>query len=119
MSFRTPCLAALATIAGLMMIQPAAASSSDAWAAFRADVQKKCLAEGGSLFKTANIAVDPVGSDRFGLAILWGKSNSTGDKVSMICIYDKQTRKVELGSEIGSDVVRIRKAKDGTDSGEE
>ena len=114
-------LATLALLAGFASSLPsiAMASSDEAWAAFRADVEAKCTAAGDKYLKKAKIAVDPVGSERLGLAVLWGKSKSTGDKVTMICAYDKRTKAVELGSEMGNDQIRVRKGKDGTDSGEE
>ncbi|WP_309644303.1 hypothetical protein [Phenylobacterium sp.] len=84
--------AALA-IAAFATLAPAAshASSPDAWAAFRTDVAAKCLAAAqASGMKTPEVLVHPVGTEAYGIAVL----REGADK--RICIYGKQSKKVEL-----------------------
>ena len=84
------------------------ASSDDAWAEFAADVKAKCIEAAKPSFKTGNVAVDPFGSESFGLAVVSGELKSTkGQQAAVICVYDKKTKKVEIGSELGSDVIKV------------
>lgn len=86
----------LAASAGL--IGPATstrASDSDAWTEFRTKVETACRAAASSELQDANIVVDPFGSASYGLAILSGS-------VTKICVFDKRTEVVEIGSELGS-----------------
>ena len=53
----------------------------------------------------ARAAVDPFGSESFGLAVLSGKARGGDATVSYICVMDKQSGTVELGSELPSDVL--------------
>lgn len=86
--------------AALLLAQaPAALASTDeAWAEFRADVEAKCRAaqaQSGSAGETA-IEVNPVGSERFGAAILTTTLADGASQERSICIYDKAARTVEL-----------------------
>lgn len=94
------CLASLAAL-------PAAASSGDAWQEFAADVQAKCLAASKDLLEDAKAVVDPTGSEHFGLAIMTGKAKGPDTAVSHICVYDKKSKAVELGSELSADMVKV------------
>ncbi len=86
---------------------PAAASSGDAWQEFAADVQAKCLAASKDTIMGAKAVVDPTGSEHYGLAILTGKAKGTETTISHICVYDKKTKAVELGSELSADSVKV------------
>ena len=92
---------------------PAAASSDDAWKEFVVDVQTACLAGAKDMIEDAKAVVDPVGSENYGLAILTGKAKLTGKSggtdatVSHICVYDKKTKAVELGSELSGDTLKV------------
>lgn len=86
---------------------PAAASSDDAWKEFVADVQTACLAGAKDMIEDAKAVVDPVGSENYGLAILTGKAKGADATVSHICVYDKKTKAVELGSELAGDTVKV------------
>lgn len=86
---------------------PAAASSDDAWKEFVADVQTACLAGASDMIEDAKAVVDPVGSENYGLAILTGKSKGADATVSHICVYDKKTKAVELGSELAGDTLKV------------
>ena len=94
-------------------VLPASASSDDAWKEFVADVQTACLAAAGDMIDDAKAVVDPVGSENYGLAILTGKVKLTGKSggadatVSHICVYDKKTKAVELGSELAGDTLKV------------
>lgn len=92
---------------------PAFTSSGDAWQEFATDVRSKCLAATKQDIGNARVAVDPFGSERFGLAIVSGTATGTKTPVSRICIYDKRTRAVETGSELGRDIVKIEVPKAG------
>ena len=72
----------------------AIASSDDAWAEFRADVETACLGiveEPGEIV----IEVNPFGSERYGAALVTA-TLAGGGASRMICIYDKATKAVEL-----------------------
>lgn len=86
---------------------PAAASSDDAWKEFVADVQTACLAGAKGMIEDAKAVVDHAGSENYGLAILTGKAKGADATVSHICVYDKKTKAVELGSEIASDTLKV------------
>ncbi|MBO0133906.1 hypothetical protein [Agrobacterium burrii] len=86
---------------------PAAASSDDAWKEFVADVQTACLGVAKDMIEDAKAVVDPVGSENYGLAILTGKAKGTDATVSHICVYDKKTKAVELGSELAGDTLKV------------
>ena len=83
----------LVLAAALALSVPAAAfaSSPDAWEAFRADVKAKCLAAAQATgMKSPEVLVHPLGTETYGLAVL----REGADK--RICVYGKQTKKVEL-----------------------
>jgi hypothetical protein len=86
---------------------PAAASSDDAWKEFVADVQTACLAGAKDMIEDAKAVVDPVGSENYGLAILTGRAKGADATVSHICVYDKKTKAVELGSELAGDTLKV------------
>ncbi|KWT86173.1 hypothetical protein G6L59_03885 [Agrobacterium tumefaciens] len=86
---------------------PAAASSDDTWKEFVADVQTACLAGAKDMIEDAKAVVDPVGSENYGLAILTGKAKGADATVSHICVYDKKTKAVELGSELAGDTLKV------------
>ncbi|CUX07888.1 hypothetical protein [Agrobacterium genomosp. 13] len=107
----TPKLLLVAAFSSLAL--PAAASSDDAWKEFVADVQTACLGAGKDMIEDAKAVVDPIGSENYGLAIITGKAKSTGQNggaeatVSHICVYDKKTKAVELGSELAGDTLKV------------
>lgn len=79
-----------AALVGLA-VGPAAASSPDAWAAFRKDVGDRCLAQARATGMTSpEVIVHPVGTQSHGIAVL----REGGDK--RICLYDKRAKTVEL-----------------------
>ncbi|UTP38896.1 hypothetical protein M9M90_16970 [Phenylobacterium sp. LH3H17] len=84
---------AILAIAALATLAPVAgqASSPDAWAAFRADVAARCLSAAQATgMKTPEVIVHPLGTEAYGIAVL----REGADK--RICIYGKQSKKVEL-----------------------
>ena len=93
----------ISIILGAALANTAHASSDEAWVQFAKDVSAKCLKAVGANLTKRTIVVDPYGSDKFGLAIVSGKSS--GSKVSYICVYDKKTTAVELGGELEIDVI--------------
>ncbi len=86
---------------------PALSSSGDAWEEFAAAVREKCLAASADMLEQPAIAVDPFGSQGYGLAVLSGKPRGGDGTVSYLCVMDKQSREVELGSELGADVMGV------------
>ncbi|MDO6963469.1 hypothetical protein [Rhizobium alvei] len=84
------------------------ASSPEAWSEFAKTVETKCLEAAEGLFRKPRIVVDPIGSEKYGIAVLFGRSKGAKTRASIICIVDKQTQAVELGSELGEDKLRMR-----------
>lgn len=116
---RSAILLAATTVAALSAGASAQASSPDAWKQFNADVEKKCAEAAQDIFRKPQVAVDPVGSENFGLAIVYGKAQEVKGRVAVICLVNKKTGVVEIGTEMSNDLVRVRKPKDdeGDDSG--
>lgn len=113
-------LSVAAIAAALFAGKAANASSPDAWKKFNAEVEQKCADAAADMFRKPQVAVDPVGSETFGLAIVYGRSNEVKGRAAAICVVNKKTGAVELGTEMGNDLVRVRKPKDDDkDDGEE
>jgi hypothetical protein len=90
-------LATFATV--LMACATAYASSDDAWEEFRVEVEEACLAAADGYLQTPVTVVDPFGSESFGLAVLTGlEPGGDGKPRSIVCVFDKVSKKVELGS---------------------
>ncbi len=85
----------------------ATASSDDAWAEFAKEVETRCLAAVGDTIEAPRAVVDPFGSEKFGLALVTGKAKGAGVDITHICVMDKQTKAVELGSELGAEKLTI------------
>jgi hypothetical protein len=75
------------------------ASSDDAWAEFAAEVEQACRTATTDFFNDATVVVDPFGSESYGLAVVSG-DNPAGATSSIICVFDKQTKAVEIGGEL-------------------
>ena len=104
----------VATIAAALSAGAAAhASSPDAWKQFNAEVEQKCAEAAQDMFRKPQVAVDPVGSENFGLAIVYGRSQEVKGRAAVICVVNKKTGVVELGTEMSNDLIRVRKPKDG------
>lgn len=87
---RLPAAALAATLAAL----PAAASSDDAWAAFRTEVDAACralLTQPGE----PQVEVEPFGSQSYGVALIT-LALPEGGSERYACILDKQSRAAEL-----------------------
>lgn len=90
-----------APLLGPLLATPALASSDDAWATFRTDVQAACaqitdVPEGAS----ASYAVNPFGSESYGAALVTVTlKDGTADR--MVCIYDKQNKTAEMTAPLG------------------
>lgn len=79
---------------------PALAASDDAWQQFQDDVEAACLEAAAPMFETASARVDPFGSESYGLALVTGKAKGADVEIASICVYDKQTKAVEIGGEL-------------------
>lgn len=77
----------------------AQASSDDAWAEFAAEVETACLEATEGVFTQPTAVVDPFGSESYGLAIISGDFPSGGTG-SIVCVFDKQAKTVEIGGEL-------------------
>jgi hypothetical protein len=108
----------LPLVLATLILPGAAFASSDAeWAKFAKDVEQKCTEATSETFKKSQVVVDPAGSTNYGLAIVYGRSKGAKAPAAVICVYDKKTMAVEVGGELGPDLVRIRKPKpDGQNS---
>lgn len=96
-------LVSIAASAGIVALAgcQADAANEDAWEAFRADVAEKCLAASEPLFSSAEIAIDPFGSEHYGMALLRGPARGAEHiTIEAICVYDKGSRTAELGGEL-------------------
>ena len=102
-----------AIVLALMVPGSAFASSDQAWSQFAKDVEQKCTAAAEQMFRKPQIVVDPTGTENYGVAIVFGRSKEAKARASVICVMDKKTGKVELGSELSKDVVRVRVPKPG------
>jgi len=79
---------------------PALAAADGAWEQFRTDVEAACLKAAEPLFESPAARVDPFGSESYGLALVTGKARGADAEIAAICVYDKQTRAVEIGGEL-------------------
>lgn len=86
-----PTLAIAATLAGVV---GATAASDDAWAEFAKDVDTACRAATAEVIADPTVTVDPFGSETYGLAVV------SGETFSIVCVYDKKTKAVEIGGEL-------------------
>ena len=93
-------------LAGLFAT-PALASSDDAWKQFVAEVQAKCLGATSDMIENGKVVVDPFGSQSYGLAIVSGKAKGADATIAQVCVYDKVSKNVEVGSELTSTAVEI------------
>ncbi len=92
--------ALIAVFAATLMPAVAFASSDDAWDAMRTDVSAKCIKAAAGSIEKPKAVVDPFGSESFGLALVSGKPKGGKGKITQICVYNKQTKAVELGGEL-------------------
>lgn len=73
------------------------ASSTAAWDEFRRDVEATCREASASQIVEPQIVVDPFGLQSYGLAFITGNSPTDGTRQTLVCVYDKATRTVEIG----------------------
>ncbi|WP_117190588.1 hypothetical protein [Rhizobium terrae] len=87
------------------------ASSDDAWSGFRAEVSKACIAAAKGLIQNGKALVDPFGSENYGLAVVSGRAAGAKATVSTICVFDKKTKKAEIGGEISAGELLVKTGK--------
>lgn len=92
-----PIIAVVALFAATLST-PALASSNAAWTQFRSDVEQACRAAAGDGFLIKTIAVDPFGSNSYGLARLTGHEPGTRHRQQLLCAYDKHSKQAEVGT---------------------
>ncbi|QQR39352.1 hypothetical protein [Devosia rhizoryzae] len=78
----------------LAALGSAQAASEDAWAEFAAEVETACLTATAEALPGATATVDPFGSESYGLAIV------STDTTSIVCVFDKESKAVEIGGEL-------------------
>lgn len=100
-------LLAAAGIATMLCASAAFASSDGAWAEFEQKVRTSCTAVANGALTNPSVAVDPFGTESYGVAVLTGKPKGAKTAVSYLCVMDKKTGKAELGSELGADVLKV------------
>ena len=101
-----------ALILSVATIAAALSAGVTARAASPAEVEKKCIDAAADMFRKPQVAVDPVGSENFALAIVYGRSSEVKGRAAAICVVNKKTGVVELGTEMSNDLIRVRKPKD-------
>lgn len=90
---------ALAIPLALAVTGCASASSPDAWEAYRVAVAEQCAAAAD--LDDAVVAVDPFGTQSYGLASVTGQSADEGGEVTVVCIVRK-TPDGPVEAEIGT-----------------
>lgn len=100
----------LAIAALQFLVTAAHASSDEAWKQLAAEVEAKCRKAAVAIEKP-NAVVDPFGSSRYGLALVTGKPKGAKGFVVQICVYDKQEKSVEIGSEMDAKELGLTPAK--------
>ncbi|AHG44551.1 hypothetical protein RLEG12_15555 [Rhizobium leguminosarum bv. trifolii CB782] len=101
----------LLAIAALPFFSTAAyASSDEAWKELAADVEAKCKKAAVAIEAPA-ATVDPFGSAHYALALVTGRPKGAKGLVAQICVYDKQKKSVEIGSELDAKKLGLMPAK--------
>lgn len=97
----------LAALALPLAAPLAHASSPDAWEAFRADVEKSCLASLPEALGTPDVFVEPTGTQSFGIAAVEGLSPESKSRITYVCVYDKQKQTVEVSPPIAAEFLHV------------
>jgi len=92
--------ASLGALVCLIGAEPVFASSPDAWAAFRANISKKCLAAAQAEMTHVRVRVDPFQAPSYGFGVVYGRDKFSKGKAIRLCVYDKISEKVELTDDI-------------------
>jgi hypothetical protein len=89
----------VAVVSLLVGASPALAASGDAWAEFAKEVEQGCVAATSEIIKDGQVVVDPFGSETYGMALVSGEV-SPGVAKTIVCVFDKKTKAVEIGGEL-------------------
>jgi hypothetical protein len=103
-------LAVLALGSGTIVVH---ASSDNAWAEFATQVEASCLKAAAAQIDKPRAVVDPYGSESYGMALVSGPAKGATVKagraeITLICVFDKKTRRAEVGSELGPQQVTVK-----------
>jgi len=82
----------------------AVASTPEAWTEFRQDVGNACREKVKGLLTTPKFLIDPLGSESFGIAVAYGSSRHDSKPRTIICVYDKKTKRVEISQEFRAEI---------------
>lgn len=94
-------------VLSLVSASPALASSEDAWKQFAADVQDSCLSASTQLVNEAQIVVDPFGTEHYGVAIIAGKAPGADAQISLVCVYNKETKTAEVSQGFDAETIGV------------
>lgn len=83
------------------------ASSDTAWEDFARDVSQKCLKAAEGSLEKPSIVLDPFGTESSGVAILNGKAAGADATVSYFCVYNKQDKTAQIGSELPAEKLGV------------
>ncbi|MGN7291904.1 hypothetical protein [Rhizobium sp. SAFR-030] len=91
----------------------ASASSDSAWADFAKEVEASCLKAAAAQIDKPKAVVDPYGSESYGMALVSGPAKGAKVKagtadITLICVFDKKTRRAEVGSELSPRQVTVK-----------
>jgi hypothetical protein len=103
----------------LCLPSAAHAATDEAWSRFRRDVAAACLALAAPLLEDARATIDPFGSPSFGLAVVRGREGGGDGQAMVVCVYDKQSKAVEVGGAIreDEDAAVVGRGRDGAGAG--
>jgi hypothetical protein len=88
----------------------AQASSDDAWSGFQTEVSKACVTAAKGLIENGKALIDPYGSEHYGMALVTGKAVGAKTTISTICVFDKKTRRAEIGGELPAGKLTVKTA---------
>ena len=84
-----------------LLLAPAYSASPDAWEEVTVDVRQACEAQAlANMLKPEKIVVDAVGSEDYGMAVVFGRVANVDDMQMVICVYSKSTKVAQIGTQL-------------------
>jgi len=84
----------------LCTVSPAPAASPEPNPQVQEDVRTACAREAAAFLDTVRVVIDPTGSTSYGMAVVQGIDRQSRQSVTRMCVYNRTTRRVELGAGI-------------------